>query len=102
MDSFRRGRPPELEDIAGSKHWDNMSDQGFVVHRHQLFNKDGTRNTKSILYHRKARFEELGYPTKLHFDYDVDQGRFVLIDPPPPKSDVKEARKPKESDYDER
>jgi hypothetical protein len=27
------GQAPQLEDIAGAKHWDNMPDQGFTVHR---------------------------------------------------------------------
>jgi twinkle protein len=64
MDSRRRGDPPSLEDISGSKHWENMVDQGFVVHRPEAF--DGVnRKTEATLFHRKARFEELGYPCKL-------------------------------------
>jgi twinkle protein len=31
VDFTRRGFAPSLEDISGSKHWDNMPDQGFVV-----------------------------------------------------------------------
>jgi twinkle protein len=76
IDSFRRGEPPELEDIAGSKHWDNMVDQGFVVHRPMLFDEDGKQQTYAELHHKKARFEELGYPTKFGLDFDPDQGRY--------------------------
>lgn len=74
--SFRRGEPPELEHIAGSKHWDNMVDQGFVVHRPKLFNDRGDRETYCELLHRKARFEELGYATKFGLDYDISMGRY--------------------------
>lgn len=88
-DGMRRGKPPELEDIHGSRHWENMTDQGFVVHRDRLFYTDKfgvvRRETKASLYHKKARFEELGYPTKLHFDFDIDCGRYGLIEPPKPK-----------------
>jgi len=33
MEGNRCGHSPSLEDISGSKHWDNMPDQGVVVHR---------------------------------------------------------------------
>ncbi len=79
MDSQRRGRAPILEDIAGSKAWDNVVDQGFVVHRPEVF-KDGVRHTEAVLFHRKARFEELGYPCKLALDYDLDVGRYRSVD----------------------
>ncbi len=79
MDSTRRGQPPALEDISGSKHWDNMVDQGFVVHRPEIF--DGsTRKTEARLYHRKTRFEELGFPCRLDLDYQINRGRYVSID----------------------
>ena len=72
----RRGAPPELEDIASSKHWDNMVDQGFVVWRPRMFDDEGNRLYYAELHHKKARFEELGYPTKFGIEYDPDQGRF--------------------------
>lgn len=75
-DSARRGDPPELEDIAGSKHWDNMVDQGFVVHRPRLFDAQGNRETYAELHHKKARFDELGFATKFGLDFDIDQGRY--------------------------
>lgn len=76
MDGPRKGKPPELDDIAGSKHWDNRVDQGFVVHRPKLF--DGNqRCTESVVYHKKSRFEELGHPAKLALNYDIRTGRFV-------------------------
>jgi twinkle protein len=79
MGGDRRGNPPELEDIAGSKHWDNMVDQGFVVHRPQVFDgKD--RKTEAVLLHKKARFEELGFPCKLNMDFKVNEGRYVSTD----------------------
>lgn len=79
MDSARRGQAPGLEDISGSKNWENMVDQGFVVHRPQIF--DGSnRKTEVDLYHRKARFDELGYPCKLKLDYQIKEGRYISID----------------------
>ena len=79
MDSARRNTPPFLEDISGSKHWENMVDQGFVVHRPEVF--DGTnRKTEANLYQRKARFEELGYPCKLAMDYKIERGCYVSTD----------------------
>ena len=79
MDNSRRGQPPSLEDISGSKNWDNAVDQGFVVHRPEVF--DGTnRKTEAVLYQRKARFEELGHPCKLMLDYALARGCFVSTD----------------------
>lgn len=79
MESMRRGKPPDLEDIAGAKHWENMVDQGFVVHRPEVF--DGVnRKTKAVLFHKKARFEELGYPCKLSLQYDLSKGRYRSTD----------------------
>ena len=79
MDGTRRGHAPGLEDISGSKNWENMMDQGFVVHRPELF--EGTnRKTEANLYHRKARFDELGHPCKLGLDYKIDIGRYVSTD----------------------
>ncbi len=79
MGSDRRGSPPQLEDISGSKHWENMPDQGFVIHRPQLF--DGIeRKTEAHLFHRKARFASLGWPCKLNLDYKLDQGKYISTD----------------------
>lgn len=79
MDSARRGSAPGLEDISGSKNWENMVDQGFVVHRPEIF--DGTnRKTEAVIYQRKARFEELGYPCKLQMNYQLSNGRYVSTD----------------------
>ncbi len=61
-DARLRDRPPELEDISGSKNWDNMPDQGFVVHREKFWDETGGRRFDATLFHRKARFDELGYP----------------------------------------
>jgi twinkle protein len=79
MDGTRRGQAPGLEDISGSKNWENMVDQGFVVHRPTIF--DGVeRKTEAALYHRKARFEELGHPCKLAMNYQLTNGRYVSTD----------------------
>jgi twinkle protein len=47
MEGNRRGSAPTLEDIAGAKHWDNMVDQGFTVHRPKMF--DGTQRVTSCV-----------------------------------------------------
>jgi twinkle protein len=79
MDGARRGQAPGLEDISGSKNWENMVDQGFVVHRPEIF--DGTnRKTEAHLLHRKARFEELGFPCKLQMDFDLKRGSYKSVD----------------------
>lgn len=77
MGSDRRGNPPDLEDISGSKNWQNMVDQGFVIHRPKLFDAVGKQITKAKIMVKKARFEELGYPTSINIDYDVTSKRYV-------------------------
>ena len=79
MESHRRGQPPMLEDISGSKNWDNMPDQGFVVHRPKLYEK-GEVKTEANFYQRKARFDELGHPCKLTLDYKPRLGKFISVD----------------------
>ncbi len=103
MEGNRRGALPELEDIAGSKHWENMIDQGFVVHRPRLYDDEGEMVRYAELHHKKCRFEQLGYPTKFGLEYDPDAGRYgtaPLAQKKPKKDAVKDARKPKDSDYD--
>lgn len=90
MDGPRKGRAPELDDIAGSKHWDNRVDQGFVVHRAKLF-EEHQRCTESTVYHKKARFEELGHPSKLSLNYDITTGRFLDADSMPANAKAKES-----------
>ena len=79
MDTTRKGKAPELEDISGSKNWDNMVDQGFVVHRPTFFDENG-RNTEAEFFHRKSRFEELGFPCKLKMTFDLERGRYLSGD----------------------
>jgi len=79
MDGRRRDGPPMLEDIAGSKHWDNRVDQGFVVHRERLFDQ-GQRCTEATLFHRKARFDELGYPCAAELRFDPTKSAYESID----------------------
>ncbi len=74
-----REKPPGLEDISGSKHWDNKCDLGLCVHRPKVFEK-GERKTEAYLYVLKSRFDELGYPCKLALDYDLKEGRFKAAD----------------------
>lgn len=76
MEGTRRGQAPGLEDISGSKNWENMVDQGFVVHRPEVFD-GGQRKTEAAFYHRKSRFEELGFPCKLMMNFDVSKGKYV-------------------------
>jgi hypothetical protein len=38
--------------------------QGFTVHRPSVY-KDGRLQTEVVMLHRKAQFDELGYPCKL-------------------------------------
>lgn len=79
MDSARKGKPPSLEDIADSKNWENMIDQGFVVHRPEMFDEN-ERKTEATMYCLKARFEELGHPCKLGMDYDLTKGAYKSTD----------------------
>jgi twinkle protein len=79
MDSKARGGRPSLEDIAGSKHWDNKTDLGLCVYRPKVFEK-GERMTEAHIFVLKSRFDELGYPCKLSVDYRIAEGRFVSTD----------------------
>lgn len=78
-DHRSREKHPQLEDIAGSKHWDNKCDLGLCVHRPKVFEK-GERKTEAHLYVLKSRFDELGYPCRLAMNYDLKEGRFKSID----------------------
>jgi len=79
VDSKLRGKRPELEDISGSKHWDNKVDLGLCIHRPKVF-EDGERKTEADLWVLKSRFEECGYPCKLAINYDLTEGRFKATD----------------------
>ena len=79
MGQERRTQPPHLEDISGSKNWDNMPDQGFAVHRPKVF-EAGSRQTGAELYCRKARFEDLGYVCRLKMNLDLAAGRYRSAD----------------------
>lgn len=74
-----RSRRIELEDLAGSKHWDNIVDQGLSVFRPKVFD-NGERKTAATLYHLKARFEELGHECALKLDYDLKSRRYKSVD----------------------
>lgn len=64
-DARLKDRAPDLEDISGSKAWETMPDQGFTIHRKQFWDQESGRRYEAELFHRKARFEELGYPCTL-------------------------------------
>lgn len=81
MEGNRRGQPPLLEDISDSAHWFNMVDQGLVVHRPKRFD-GGVRVTTAELYHRKARFDALGYDCKIDLNFDLEKGRYVSLEAP--------------------
>lgn len=74
-----RQRRIELEDCAGSKHWDNIVDQGLSVFRPKVF-ENGQRKTEAVLYHLKARFEELGHECALKMNYDLKTRRYKSVD----------------------
>lgn len=75
-----RGRVPYLEDISGSKHWDNMPDQGFVVHREEFWDADtNARRYDAHFYHLKAREEELGYPCRMSMRLNPETCRFEVV-----------------------
>lgn len=76
MGSKRIGDPPHLEDISGSKNWDNMVDQGFVVHRPKMIDDMGNRLTTCDFIQRKSRFEELGYPCVMKLNYSLERGKY--------------------------
>lgn len=76
-DGRRQGTIPELEDTSGSKLWETMIDQGFVVWRPQLYNDDGVPQTYCELHFKKCRFaHQLGHPAKFGLDFDRDQERY--------------------------
>lgn len=78
MEGGRRTFAPTLEDISGAKHWENVVDQGFVIHRPHMF--DGTtQKTETTFKHMKARYEELGYPCQIQLNYDLQQRKYVPL-----------------------
>jgi twinkle protein len=97
-DGYRRTDPPELEHIHGSKHWDNMVDQGFVVHRPRMFSDNGDRDFYTEVHHKKTRFDELGYPTKFGIEFQSDTGRFATCKLQKPKPRTKQQRADDEGD----
>jgi len=76
---------PILEDISGSKHWDNLPDQGFCVHRPAFVDEDGNRRWDAELHHLKSRFEELGYPCTFDLRLNPKTWRFETFNKPKKK-----------------
>lgn len=79
VDSTVRHKPPQLSDIAGSKHWDNKVDHGLCVFRPKTF-EEGVRQTEAQLIVLKTRFNQLGHPCRLNVDYDIGAERYVSTD----------------------
>ena len=75
--SLRRDFPPELEDISGAMHWWNMIDQGIVIDREPW--KAGSRCYDATFYHRKARFEDIGYPCSLDMRFNPQTRVFESV-----------------------
>lgn len=75
-----RKTPPILEDIAGSKAWDDVVDQGLTIWRDSLFHGDERQTDASVL-HLKARYEELGYPCRLEVNYSLTKRVYNHISP---------------------
>lgn len=74
-----RRRPPQLEDIAGSKAWETKPDQGFCVWRPEMF-KNGQRQTDCEFIVLKTRFEELGFPRQIPMRLNLKEGRYESAD----------------------
>ena len=74
-----RKDPPALDEISGSKNWDNRCDLGLCVHRPVIFD-GGERKTEANLLVLKSRYEELGHPCQLSLAYDLNTGRFRSTD----------------------
>lgn len=81
-DSRVRDKMPMLEDIAGSKHWDNIPDQGIIVHRSQFEDEDGKRCWDANVQHAKSRHEELGYICNLKVRLNPRTWRYEDSDNP--------------------
>lgn len=95
------GRMPGLENIAGSKNWENMCDQGFVVWRPRLYDDNGVRQTYAELHHLKSRFDQLGHASKFGIEYQEDAGKFITCDlSDPKKKDKVKAPKSTRADPD--
>ena len=74
-----RDRMPFLEDVSGSKNWDNMPDQGFAIHRKQFWDKKtNQRQYDCQLFHLKAREEELGYQCCMNMRLNPQTCRYEM------------------------
>lgn len=70
----------DLYSISGSANWFNRVDQGFSIWRPQILDEEGNRQFNAEFYHLKSRFEETGYPCKLHIKYELESGCFRSSD----------------------
>ena len=76
----RAGQAPLLEDIAGSKHWDNRVDQGVVIHADDGLYEGDKQTFERSVYVRKARYPEIGRPSKLNMRLDPKTWCYVSTD----------------------
>lgn len=75
-----RSQPPSLEDISGSKNWDNMPDQGFAIHRKRFWDDDSrARLWDAQVIHLKSRYEELGHPCCFDMKLSPKTWRFECV-----------------------
>lgn len=74
-----KDRAPDLEDVAGSKAWETVPDQGFTVHRKKFWDEKVGRLYDAELYHQKARFDELGHRCVVDVRLDPQTWRFESV-----------------------
>ncbi|GEO17104.1 hypothetical protein [Microvirga aerophila] len=75
MDASRKGKAPELEDISTRRTGTTWSTKDLWCIA-QKFADENWRNNKAEFFHRKLRFEELGYPCKLKMTFELNTGRY--------------------------
>ena len=72
-----RDRMPTLEDVSGSKNWDNKPDQGWVLYRPEFWDKNTRQRRFDVEFHQlKARHEELGYVCQIPMRLNPKTCRF--------------------------
>lgn len=62
--------PPDLYDLAGSSHWRNKADNGFIVHRYSL------ETTRVSVFIKKIKDRFYGKPGEVFFDFLPSCGRY--------------------------
>jgi hypothetical protein len=70
----RRGQAPQLEDIAGAKHWDNIPDQGFTVHWPKMYDR-GTIKTEAQHLPSQSALRGAWLSLQIGFGLPAQKGR---------------------------